>query len=86
MKYLELVCGACGGLLVKVRKGRFNRAVYNCKRCKNNELMECTVCRNPRQIWADEGKTICAICATDYQEGKIKLTPGQRNKLRKRLK
>jgi hypothetical protein len=83
MKYLEFVCGACGGQLVEVRRGRFNRAVYNCEKCKDNELVECTVCHKPRQLWANEDQTICAICATDYQDGKIKLSSGQINKIRK---
>ena len=86
MKNLEFVCGACGGQLVKVRKGRYNRAIYNCQKCKSNELLECSVCRKPRQIWADEEKTICAICFTDFQDGKINLKPSQIKKIRENSK
>lgn len=86
MKYLEFVCGACGGQLVKVKKGRHNRAIYNCEKCKANELVICTVCRKPRQLWADEEKTICAICLTDFQDGKIMLKQSQINKIRNKFK
>ena len=84
MKYLEFVCGACGGQLVEVRRGRFNRAVYNCEKCKKNILVECAICHKPRMLWADENQTICAICFADYQDGKIELSTGQINKIRKK--
>ncbi|OGY40934.1 MAG: hypothetical protein A2Y82_03675 [Candidatus Buchananbacteria bacterium RBG_13_36_9] len=86
MKYLEFVCGACGGQLVKIKKGRFNRAVYNCKNCKKNVLVECTVCHKPRMLWADEERTICAICYTDFQDGKNNLRPSQVEKIREHRK
>ena len=84
MKYLEFVCGACGGQLVKVRTGRYRRTIYNCEKCGKNELVVCSICRKPRQLWADEGKTICAFCATDSQDGKINLKPSQLDKIRKK--
>ena len=84
MKYLEFVCGACGGPLVKVRTGRYRRTIYNCEKCKGNELMACTVCRKPRELWADKGQTICAICVTDFLDGKIILKPSQIDKIRKK--
>lgn len=77
MKCQEFVCGACGGKLVKVRTGRFNRAIYNCQQCQANELYECTICHKPRQIWANEDKTICAFCFLNYLDGKVRLKPSQ---------
>jgi 16S rRNA U1498 N3-methylase RsmE len=86
MKDMNLVCGSCGGQLVKIKKARFNRTVYNCEQCKKNILVECTVCHKPRMLWADEGQTICAICYTDYQDGKNNLTPSQIEKIREHQK
>jgi hypothetical protein len=84
MNNLEFICGICGGQLVKIRTGKWRRTIYNCEKCGKNELAACTVCHKPRHLWVDEGQTICAFCATDFQDGKISLKPGQLKKIRKK--
>ena len=60
----------CGGNLIEVKKLENGRRVFNCDKCKNNECLECSICHNPRGIWADDG-LICGLCALDWLSGKI---------------
>jgi hypothetical protein len=69
------VCAGCLGDLVAVGD-RDGRKDYNCHKCGQNQLRECTVCHFPRSIWGDDGD-ICGNCVIAALEGKIALTPEQ---------
>lgn len=68
MENLAFTC-LCGGKLIKIGE-KDGRVFYNCDTCKNNELLECTICRNPRSVWADDGE-ICGLCYLKWMEGTL---------------
>lgn len=77
----NFVCAGCSGNIILVKKEK-GRKVYNCDSCKKNELLECTVCHNPRSIWADDGN-ICAGCSSKFLKGEISLTDEQKEGIKK---
>lgn len=69
-------CRRCDGILMEVRKNSENRAVFNCQSCHENEILECTVCHMPREIWSDDGD-VCGLCALEAIHGRRGLTKAQ---------
>jgi len=69
------VCAGCLGDLVVVGESD-GRKDYNCKKCGQNRLRECTVCHLPRSVWGDDGN-ICGGCTLDAMAGKITLNAEQ---------
>lgn len=71
----NFVCAGCLGDIVVVGE-KEGRKDYDCKKCGNNRMRECTICHMPRSIWADNGD-ICSGCGLKAYSGQIFLSGEQ---------